>query len=148
MGDPDPDDVLLDQLARHLPTTPRSVLYVGAAPAAAPERLRDLAGQLTTTSSAAAARGAFDLVCAYDLLATADLRPAVVALCDAVAAGGVVSLLATAHRLEEVASYVAGRRMHVEAWYGVGTDGAPVAERRAAPVVHVVGRRAAVGGAA
>lgn len=145
----DPDDVVLDQLARHLPTTPLRVLYVGPAPAAAPERVRGLAQQLTTTFAPAAATGSFDLVCGHDdLLALDDVRPAVVALCDAVAAGGVVSLLATAHRLEEVASYVAGRRMHVEAWYGVGTDGSPVGERRDAQIVHVVGRRAAVGGAA
>lgn len=145
----DPDDVVLDQLARHLPTTPLRVLYVGPAPAAAPQRLRSLAQQLTTTFAPAAATGSYDLVCAHDdLLAMDDLRPAVVALCDAVGAGGVVSLLATAHRLEEVASYVAGRRMQVEAWYGVGVDGAPVGERRDAPLVHVVGRRAGVGGTA
>jgi S-adenosylmethionine-dependent methyltransferase len=73
------------------------------------------------------------------------------------------------HRLEELASYVAGRRMHLEAWYGVGllTDLGPsdqlakldvdeldtvlAAEelagrtdpyRRVAPLLHVVGRRA------
>ena len=74
-----------------------------------------------------------------------------------------------AHRLEELASYVAGRRMHVEAWYGVGllTDTSTIDERapedddelgavlaaeelagrtdpyrRVAPLLHVVGRRA------
>jgi S-adenosylmethionine-dependent methyltransferase len=94
---------------------------------------------------------------------------AVVEVCDLVAPGGIVSLLARnadamalrpalrgqwadaldlfdealepsphyvnelgvrarADRLEELASYVAGRRMHVEAWYGVRvlTDGVPV----------------------
>ena len=145
----DPGDVVLDQLARHLPAAPLRVLYVGPAPTAAPDRVRGLAEHLTTTLAPAAAAGSYDLVCGHDdLLALDDLHPAVVALCDAVAPGGVVSLLATAHRLEEVASYVAGRRMHVEAWYGVGVDGTPDGARRDAPVVHVVGRRAGVGGTA
>ncbi len=75
---------------------------------------------------------------------------------------------ARADRLEELASYVAGRRMHVEAWYGVRvlTDGVPVDEpvpsdpdeldallaaeeavgrtdpyRRLGTLLHVVGRR-------
>lgn len=78
-----------------------------------------------------------------------------------------VGLPARADRLEQLASYVAGRRMHVEAWYGVRvlTDGDDVdrpapgepeltallaAEermgrtdpyRRLAALVHVVGRR-------
>ncbi|GAB3684754.1 class I SAM-dependent methyltransferase [Angustibacter aerolatus] len=78
---------------------------------------------------------------------------------------------ARADRLEELASYVAGRRMHVEAWYGVRvmTDGVPsdrpvprdpdelaallaVEERagrtdpyrRLGTLLHLVGRRAAV----
>jgi S-adenosylmethionine-dependent methyltransferase len=73
------------------------------------------------------------------------------------------------YHLEELASFIAGRRMHVEAWYGVGLltgardadEPAPVdgderaavlaAEelagrtdpyRRVAPLLHVVGRRA------
>jgi S-adenosylmethionine-dependent methyltransferase len=80
--------------------------------------------------------------------------------------GGAVAV--RAHRLEELASFVAGRRMHVEAWYGVGllTDlgpdpAAPVDDdeldavlaaeelagrtdpyRRVAPLLHLVGRRA------
>ncbi|GAB3599994.1 methyltransferase domain-containing protein [Angustibacter peucedani] len=76
---------------------------------------------------------------------------------------------ARADRLEELASYVSGRRMHVEAWYGVRvlTDGVPVDEpvpddedeleallaaedavgrtdpyRRLGTLLHVVGRRA------
>jgi hypothetical protein len=75
-----------------------------------------------------------------------------------------------AQRLEELAAYVAGRRMHVESWYGVGllTGGLAGAQaapgdadesaavlaaeelagrtdpyRRVAPMLHVVGRRAA-----
>jgi SAM-dependent methyltransferase len=75
-----------------------------------------------------------------------------------------------ARRLEQLASYVAGRRMHVEAWYGVGLltvaadadepapddpdtrDAVLAAEelagrtdpyRRVSPWLHVVGRRAA-----
>ena len=73
-----------------------------------------------------------------------------------------------AYRLEELASFVAGRRMHVEAWYGIGllTDLGPAlvapadddeldavlaAEelagrtdpyRRVAPLMHLIGRRA------
>jgi SAM-dependent methyltransferase len=41
-----------------------------------------------------------------------------------------LGLPARADRLEELASFVAGRRMHVEAWYGVRvlTDGVPVDE--------------------
>lgn len=81
---------------------------------------------------------------------------------------------ARADRLEELASYVAGRRMHLEAWYGVRvmTDGFPVDQpvppdpgelatlldveeragctdpyRRVAALLHVVGRRAGVGAA-
>jgi SAM-dependent methyltransferase len=73
-----------------------------------------------------------------------------------------------AQRLEQLASYVAGRRMHVEAWYGVGLltvaasagEAAPddpdeletllTAEtlagrtdpyRRVSPLIHLVGRR-------
>jgi 2-polyprenyl-3-methyl-5-hydroxy-6-metoxy-1,4-benzoquinol methylase len=75
-----------------------------------------------------------------------------------------------AQRLEELAAYVAGRRMHVEGWYGVGLLTAGVAGgqsppvdadersvvlaaeelagrtdpyRRVAPMLHVVGRRMA-----
>ena len=75
-----------------------------------------------------------------------------------------------AQRLEELAAYVAGRRMHVESWYGVGllTGGLAGAQaapgdadesaavlaaeelagrtdpyRRVAPMLHVVGRRVA-----
>ncbi|HKG50332.1 MAG TPA: methyltransferase domain-containing protein [Actinomycetales bacterium] len=152
----------------------------------------------------------FDAVTCHEALASADSpRAAVIELCDLVAAGGVVSLVAPnadglalrparegrwadaldllaaaddpepryldgsaaaarAYRLEELASYVAGRRMHVEAWYGIGllTDMAPLGQpapcrpeeldavvaaenlagrtdpyRRMAPLVHLVGRR-------
>ncbi|HET8616400.1 MAG TPA: methyltransferase domain-containing protein [Actinomycetales bacterium] len=78
---------------------------------------------------------------------------------------------ARADRLEELASFVAGRRMHVERWYGVRvlTDGVPIDEpvpddphelaalldaeervgrtdpyRRLGTLLHVVGRRDAV----
>ncbi len=151
----------------------------------------------------------YDVVCCHSaLMHLGSARAAVVELCDLVAAGGVVSLVARnadglawrpgrrrqwqdvltalddargaspapvdelgsparADRLEELASFVAGRRMHVEAWYGVRvlTDGDDVdrpapdepelgsllaAEervgrtdpyRRLAALLHVVGRR-------
>ncbi|WP_426560910.1 methyltransferase [Angustibacter sp. McL0619] len=78
---------------------------------------------------------------------------------------------ARADRLEELASYVSGRRMHIEAWYGVRllTDGVGVDERvpddpdelaallaaeervcstdpyrKVATLLHVIGRRPAV----
>ncbi len=81
-----------------------------------------------------------------------------------------LGVTAHADRLEQLASYVAGRRMHVEAWYGVrllsdGDDGPPPAEpgltallaaeerlgrtdpyRRLAALTHVVGRRDPVAG--
>lgn len=92
------------------------------------------------------------------LLAAGDPEPVVLDH-----AGGPVR----AHRLEELAAWVSGRRMHVESWYGVGllTAGAPgrpppadadereavlAAEevaartdpyRRVAPLLHVIGRR-------
>ena len=80
-----------------------------------------------------------------------------------------LGVLARADRLEELASYVSGRRMHVEAWYGVRvvTDGVAVDEpapadahelsallaaeerlgctdpyRRVATLLHLIGRRA------
>jgi hypothetical protein len=135
-------DAVVDQLLPHLPATPLRVLYVGPAAAGAPDVLLGRAQTLTLTPLGARVLGSYDLVCAHAALLAVDaLRPPVVELCDAVAPGGVVSLLAPASRLEELASYVAGRRMHVEAWYGAGTDGGPVAERRDAPTVHVVGRR-------
>lgn len=79
-----------------------------------------------------------------------------------------LGLPARADRLEELASFVAGRRMHVEQWYGVRvlTDGVPVDEpvpddpdevaalldaeervgrtdpyRRLATLLHLIGRR-------
>ncbi len=154
--------------------------------------------------------GPFDVVlCHGVLMYLPDPGPAVVTVCDLVAPGGVLSLLARnadamalrqglrrqwadvldlleeaqqpqphyvnelgvrarADRLEELASYVSGRRMHVEAWYGVRvlTDGVPVDEpvpvdpgeldallaaeeavgrtdpyRRLGTLLHVVGRR-------
>ena len=80
---------------------------------------------------------------------------------------GGAAVAVRAHRLEELASFVAGRRMHVEAWYGIGllTDlgpdlGAPADDdeldavlaaeelagrtdpyRRVAPLMHLIGRR-------
>src|SRR3954451_13507327 len=41
-----------------------------------------------------------------------------------------IGVRARADRLEELASYISRRRMHVEAWYGVRvlTDGVPVGE--------------------
>lgn len=152
----------------------------------------------------------YDLVCCQGVLMyLAEPGPAVVQLCDLVAPGGLLSLLARnadalalrpglrgrwdevltmldaaeaphpsyrneigvtarADRLEQLASYIAGRRMHVEAWYGVRllTDRAGVDEpapvdpaelgalfdaeeaigrtdpyRRVAPLLHVLGRR-------
>lgn len=83
-----------------------------------------------------------------------------------------LGLPARADRLEELASYVAGRRMHVEQWYGVRvlTDGVPTSEpvpddpqeltalldaeervgrtdpyRRLGTLLHVIGRREALG---
>lgn len=132
------DDPVVDQLLPHLPATPLRLLYVGPGPAAVPDVLLARAQSLTVTPPGARVFGSYDLVCAHRaLLAVDDLRGAVVPLCDAVAPGGVVSLLAAGPRLEELASYVAGRRMHVAAWFGVGA----AATRRDAPVVHVVGRR-------
>ena len=79
-----------------------------------------------------------------------------------------LDLPARADRLEELASFIAGRRMHVEQWYGVRvlTDGVPVDEaapddrgelaalldaeervgrtdpyRRLGTLLHVIGRR-------
>jgi hypothetical protein len=93
------------------------------------------------------------------LLAAGDPEPVVV---------GRTGAPVRAHRLEELAAWVSGRRMHVESWYGVGllTAGAfgqpPSVDadereavltaeevagrtdpyRRVAPLLHVVGRRA------
>jgi S-adenosylmethionine-dependent methyltransferase len=152
----------------------------------------------------------FDVVLLHGVLMYLDPPgPAVVQVCDLVAPGGVLSLLARngaalalrpglrgqwsqtlaaldeacqdrpgyvnelgvparADRLETLASYVSGRRMHVEAWYGVRvlTDGVSADEpapadpiqlaalldaeeragctdpyRRVAPLLHIVGRR-------
>lgn len=151
--------------------------------------------------------GRFDVVCCHGVLMyLPDSGAAVVELCDLVAPGGLVSLLARnadgmalrpglrgaydevhaaldeaqrprpryrnglgvvahADRLEQLASYVAGRRMHVEAWYGVrllteSSEGPPPPEpelsavlhaeerlgrtdpyRRLAALTHVIGRR-------
>ena len=84
---------------------------------------------------------------------------------------GKSSINLRAQRLEELAAFVSGRRMHVEGWYGVGllTSGPAGAQcspadddkrgavlaaeelagrtdpyRRVAPMLHVVGRRMAV----
>lgn len=81
-----------------------------------------------------------------------------------------LGVTARADRLEHLASYVSGRRMHVEAWYGVrvvtdGSDRPTPAEpeltalldaeerlgrtdpyRRVAALTHLVGRRDAAGG--
>jgi SAM-dependent methyltransferase len=154
----------------------------------------------------------FDVVlCHGVLMYLAEPGPALWALADLVAPGGVLSVLARnadgmalrpglrrqwadvldlldearepsphyvnelgvrarADRLEELASYISGRRMHIEAWYGVRvlTDGVPVDEpapsdpdelaalldaeeqvgrtdpyRRVGTLLHVVGRRPA-----
>jgi SAM-dependent methyltransferase len=134
-------------------------------------RVRTLSGRLGALPSDVTA-ATFDVVCCHGVLMYLDhARPAVVELCELVAPGGVLSLLArnadamalrpglrrdwaavhrlldsaaSAHptyvnelgiparadRLEELASFVAGRRMHVEQWYGVRvlTDGVPTDE--------------------
>jgi SAM-dependent methyltransferase len=174
------------------------------------DRVRIEAGRLGGLPTAVA-EGSFDVVCCHGVLMYLDAaRPAVVELCDLVAPGGVLSLVARnadamalrpglrrdwaavqrlldsatgshpayvnelgvparADRLEELASFIAGRRMHVEAWYGVRvlTDGVPVDEpvpddpaelaalldaeervgrtdpyRRLGTLLHVIGRRA------
>ena len=184
-----------------------------AAASTEPDDVRDritlLAGGLGRLPQAVQAQR-FDLVCCHGVLMyLADPRPAVVQLCDLVAPGGLVSLLARnadalalrpglrgrwaevltmldaatepnpsylnelgvtarADRLEQLAAYLTGRRMHVEAWYGVRllTDRAGVDEpvpsdpaqlgvlldaeerlgrtdpyRRLAPLLHLLGRR-------
>ena len=172
-------------------------------------RLRCVDGDVERLADAVDGR-TFDVVlCHGVLMYLAEAGPAVVALSDRVAAGGIVSLVgrnaagmalrpglrrqwadvldlldeaeqpvphyvnelgvrARADRLEELASYVSGRRMHVEAWYGIRvlTDGVAVDEpvpsdpdeldallaaeermgrtdpyRRVATLLHVVGRR-------
>lgn len=184
-----------------------------AEPAEVRDRLRLTDGALGRLG----ATGLFDVVCCHGVLMyLPDPRPAVVDLCDLVAPGGLVSILARnadamalrpglqrrwgdvltmldvggrpdplytneigvrarADRLEALASYVAGRRMHVEAWYGVRlltegaaddelppTDKQELAElldaeerlgrtdpyRRLAARLHVVGRRDATAAAA
>jgi len=133
------DDLVVDQLTAHLPAEPREVLYVGTAPAALVSGLIGLGHHLTTTALGDIGERRYDVVCGHaGVLALPQLRPTVVALCDLVAPGGVVSLLVTTGRLEELAAYVAGRRMHVEAWYPVGPE---TNTRRDAALVHVVGRR-------
>lgn len=177
----------------------------GKEPAAVQARLRLVDGVLGQLGDL----GDFDVVCCHGVLMYLDeSRPAVVELCDLVAPGGIVSLVARnaeglawrpgqrrqwadvltaldtadrpdplyineigvparADRLEQLAAFVAGRRMHVEAWYGVRvlTDGDDVERaapgepeltdllsaeermgrtdpyRRLAALVHVVGRR-------
>jgi SAM-dependent methyltransferase len=158
----------------------------------------------------AVGRRTFDVVlCHGVLMYLPEPGPALVALSDLVAPGGVLSVLARnadamalrpglrrqwadvldlldeareprpqyvnelgirarADRLEELASYISGRRMHVEAWYGVRvlTDGVSTAEpspddpaeleallaaeeavgrtdpyRRLGTLLHVIGRR-------
>ncbi|KQX64464.1 bifunctional 2-polyprenyl-6-hydroxyphenol methylase/3-demethylubiquinol 3-O-methyltransferase UbiG [Angustibacter sp. Root456] len=172
-------------------------------------RLRVVEGSAETLDDVADGR-TFDIVlCHGVLMYLPEPGPAVVALSDRVAPGGVLSLLARnaaamalrpglrrqwadvldlldeaeqpaphyvnelgvrarADRLEELASYVSGRRMHVEAWYGVRvvTDGVAVDEpapadpdeldallvaeerlgrtdpyRRVATLLHLIGRR-------
>ena len=173
------------------------------------ERLRVVDGSVEALDDVAEGR-TFDVVlCHGVLMYLPEPGPAVVALSDRVAPGGLLSLLARnaaamalrpglrrqwadvldlldeaeqpaphyvnelgvrarADRLEELASYVSGRRMHVEAWYGVRvvTDGVAVDEpapsdpdeleallaaeerlgrtdpyRRVATLLHLVGRR-------
>jgi S-adenosylmethionine-dependent methyltransferase len=186
-----------------------------AEPAEVQRRLHLQAGGVADVAEVAAGEQ-FDVVlCHGVLMYLPEPGPAVVALSDLVAPGGVLSLLARnaaamamrpglrrqwsdvldlldevdrpsphyvnelgvrarADRLEELASYVSGRRMHVEAWYGVRvlTDGAAVDEpppsdpdelaamldaeervgctdpyRRVATLLHLVGRRAPAAGA-
>lgn len=173
------------------------------------ERLRCVAAGFGDLADAVSGR-AFDVVlCHGVLMYLPEPGPAVVALSDLVAPGGVLSLVARnaagmalrpglrrqwadvldlldeaeqpvphyvnelgvqarADRLEELASYVSGRRMHVEAWYGIRvlTDGVAVDEpapsdpdeldallaaeermgrtdpyRRVATLLHLIGRR-------
>ncbi|MGN6612295.1 MAG: class I SAM-dependent methyltransferase [Angustibacter sp.] len=180
-----------------------------ALPDAVRSRVRVVAGSVETLDDVTDGR-TFDVVlCHGVLMYLPEPGPAVVALSDRVAAGGVLSLLARnaaamalrpglrrqwadvldlldeaeqpkphyvnelgvrarADRLEELASYVSGRRMHVEAWYGVRvvTDGVAVDEpapsdadeldallaaeerlgrtdpyRRVATLLHLIGRR-------
>lgn len=126
--------LVADQLERHLPAEPSRALYVDPDLTPLLARLRDLGHQVTVGASG---EGPYDIVCAHAaVLSLPHPRPLVVVLCDLMAPGGVVSLLGPAERLEELASYVAGRRMHVEAWYGVQAG-----DRREALTVHLVGRR-------
>lgn len=132
-------DLVVDQLTAHLPAESREVLYVGTAPAALVSGLTGLGHHLTNTALADIGDRRYDVVCGHaEVLALPQLRPTVVALCDLVAPGGMVSLLVITGRLEELAAYVAGRRMHVEAWYPLGPE---TATRRDAALVHLVGRR-------
>ncbi|MGN6300066.1 MAG: class I SAM-dependent methyltransferase [Angustibacter sp.] len=172
-------------------------------------RLRVVDGSLEALDDVTEGRTFDAVLCHGVLMYLPEPGPAVVALSDRVAPGGVLSLLARnaagmalrpalrrqwadvldlldeaeqpaphyvnelgvrarADRLEELASYVSGRRMHVEAWYGVriATDGVPVDEpapadadeldallaaeeqlgrtdpyRRVATLLHLIGRR-------
>ena len=184
-------------------------IAVDAQPDDVRARVRVVDGSVETLDDVTDGR-AFDVVlCHGVLMYLPEPGPAVVALSDRVAAGGVLSLLARnaaamalrpglrrqwadvldlldeaeqpvphyvnelgvrarADRLEELASYVSGRRMHVEAWYGVRvvTDGVAVDEpapadpdeleallaaeerlgrtdpyRRVATLLHLIGRR-------
>jgi S-adenosylmethionine-dependent methyltransferase len=197
----EPDPLMRDAFAAAVAEEPPDVRHRLHCAAAGFEDLPDLVGP----------RG-FDVVlCHGVLMYLPEPGPAVVALSDLVAPGGVLSLVARnaagmalrpglrrqwadvldlmdqaeqsvphyvnelgvrarADRLEELASYVSGRRMHVEAWYGVRvvTDGVGVDEpapadpderdallaaeerlgrtdpyRRVATLLHLIGRRAA-----
>ncbi len=197
----EPDDRVREALHRSLRQEPPDVAA----------RVRVVPGRLGALPDDVRDRR-YDVVCCHGVLMYLDeARAAVVELCDLVAPGGVLSLLARnadamalrpglrrdwavvqrlldsaatdhptyvnelglparADRLEELASYVAGRRMHLEQWYGVRvlTDGVPTSEpvpddpaelaalldaeervgrtdpyRRLATLLHVVGRRGA-----
>lgn len=201
----DPDERMREVFARTLSDEPLEVrqrvdIVAGS--------LDDLPAEVTELD--------FDLVCCHGVLMyLEDPRAAIVTLCERVAAGGALSILARnadalamrpglrrqwaevdhlldqaatrtprylnelgvpsrADRLEELASWIAGRRMHVEQWYGVRvlTDGAAMDEpapddpaelselldaeervgrtdpyRRVAPLLHLVARRLPAAGA-
>lgn len=195
----EPDDSMRAAFAAALESEPADVRG----------RVQVVPGQVEALDDATGGRS-FDVVlCHGVLMYLPEPGPAVVALSDRVAPGGVLSLLARnaagmalrpglrgqwadvldlldeaeqpvphyvnelgvparADRLEELASYVSGRRMHVEAWYGVRvvTDGVAVDEpapadpdereallaaeerlgrtdpyRRVATLLHLIGRR-------
>jgi len=207
--------IRLARLGHHVVAVEPSATMRAAFEASAASEPADVRARLQVVDGALgrlAASERFDVVCCHGVLMyLAQAGPAVVELCDLVAPGGVVSLLARnadgmalrpglrrdwaevltaldamgqpeprytneigvlarADRLEHLAAYVSGRRMHVEAWYGVRvlTDGDDVERpapdepelgallaaeermgrtdpyRRLAALVHVVGRRDAV----